>query len=581
LNITPLEKTNALPRQLSESIAHICKIESNPLLEKSISLLISALDEGSIRISMLTNLSASKEKSVASWQKKLIETGAASKAPGYAPLIIDGDQLYLARYYHYQSQLKHILIELGNTAVPEIGHKKATKIIANLFPEGETQPSWQKVAAVLALKKSLCVISGGPGTGKTTTMLRVLATLCEVSPHQLRIRLAAPTGKAAMRMQESIRDNLTKLNCSDDIKQQLSVDACTLHRLLGYRPHSVKFRHNTNHPLALDVLVVDESSMVDSAMMAKLLSAIPKGAKVILLGDKDQLEAVAPGSPFTEICQQAGFSQSFAKELSEMADVDFSYFSGDESIISAEPQPLADNIIFLRHSYRFDSKSGIGQLANAVNQGQFKESIALMKGDQHSDINWVDYQPSDYRGYNKPDTDPLVKRVQQGFKSYLEALKEDDLTTIFNAFSHFCLLAAARQGYSGVEDTNALAQSALGFPNDTKWYHGRPVMVTRNDYQVALFNGDVGICLDLNKEGLRVYFPSMHEYRDFTPSRVPQHETAFAMTIHKSQGSEFEEVLIILPESNSRVLEKSLLYTGITRAKKHVTLWGKKETLMA
>ena len=568
------EQENLLSEQMSQAIARICKIKQTPLLEKTLSLLLEALGNGKIGLSMKENLSSVGKKNINSWKTALTQEGVAATAPGYAPIIIDDDTLYLARYYLYHNQLQQQLKRLSEQLPSTIKEDKKVKdILDKFFPKMDVTPNWQKIAAALALKKSLCVISGGPGTGKTTTVLRLLATLAEVSDKPIRIRLAAPTGKAAMRTQESIRTNLSEIKCSVEIKQQIEVEACTIHRLLGYKPHSVNFRHNADYPLALDVLVVDESSMIDSAMMAKLLDAIPQGGRVIFLGDKDQLEAVEPGNPFAEICSQFGFSREFSSDLEEITGV----IIEDENI-SSNPQLLSDNLVFLRHSYRFGSDSGIGKLSRAINESQFDKALELMKDEKYRDITWKDYKASEFRRYNATEIDPLINKVREGFSKYMNTLKGDnlDLQTVFSAYNEFCILAALRRGYSGVEDTNILVQSALKFPKDEKWFHGRPIIVTKNDYQTKLFNGDVGICLNLDGKGIRMYFPSIDGFRDFTPSRIPSHETAFAITVHKSQGSEFNEVLFLLPENESRVINKSLIYTAITRAKKKVELWGDK-----
>jgi len=198
------------------------------------------------------------------------------------------------------------------------------------------------------------------------------------------------------------------------------------------------------------------------------------------------------------------------------------------------------------------------------------------------DISWRDYKAAEYRHYQATEVDPLIERVKTGFAAYIQTIKDNmELDKIFKAYNDFCILTAVRRGYSGVEDINILVQGALNFKGnkDSIWFHGRPVMVTQNNYQTGLFNGDVGICLSKDDTGLRVYFPSSEGYRNFIPSRVPHHETAFAITVHKSQGSEFGEVLFILPDSNSRVINKSLVYTAITRAKKRVELWGSEEVL--
>ncbi|MEY8239153.1 MAG: exodeoxyribonuclease V subunit alpha [Cycloclasticus sp.] len=588
-NLKPLASTPTalLAQQLSAVLKRLCKNTGNAdLVEKSLQLVLEALEAGQISIDMKTVPAELKVASSTDWQQQLIDAGVASNAGGFTPLIIDGDQLYLARYHLYHSQLNNRLAQLATeTASMQSENAEADqammKTLTRLFPDTEISPNWQKVAAALALKKRLCVISGGPGTGKTTTVLRLLAALYEIegtSTHKLRIRLAAPTGKAAARMQESIRNNLPKLDCSENIKQQLQLEASTLHRLLGYRPNSVNFRHHAGNPLALDVLVIDESSMIDSAMMAKCLDALPVNARVILLGDKDQLAAVEPGSPFASICSQIGFSQKFAGELAALSGQSLS------DSVSEQPQSLGDNLVFLHHSYRFDDSSGIGQLAKAINAGQYSNALELMVSDKYSDSSWIEYKATDYRGYTNKVTDPLIHKVQQGFAPFMQALKQEvvEPEKVFEAFTRFCMLTATHKGYCGRIESNLLCQKALGFTTEAIWYHGRPVMVSNNDYQTGLYNGDVGICLDIEGNGqLRVYFPFSDGFKDFSPSRIPNHDTAFAITVHKSQGSEFNQVLFLLPDKPSAVFNKALIYTAITRAKEQVELWGKQNVLLA
>lgn len=587
---TVIAPSEQLAQQLSATFKRLCNNAGDTdLVEKTLQLILEALEVGQISLNM-TVVPVGIDASCADWQQQLIDAGVASNAGGFTPLIIDADHLYFARYHLYHSQVNKRLIQLASEFVPlpasttgdvEAYERQMSESLNRLFPDSDISPNWPKVAAALALKKRLCVISGGPGTGKTTTVLRLLAALYEAendSSKKLRIRLAAPTGKAAARMQESIRNNLETLDCSDGLKQQLKLEASTLHRLLGYKPKSVNFRHHADNPLALDVLVIDESSMIDSAMMAKCLDALPDNARVILLGDKDQLAAVEPGSPFASICSQFGFGQTFADELEKLSG------QALNSYVEQQPQALGDNLVFLHHSYRFDETSGVGQLAKAINAGQYLKSLEIMDSDQYVDASWLEYKASDYRGYASKSTDPLIYKVQEGFDDYLKALKQEttELKVIFEAFTRFCVVTATHKGYCGRIETNLLCQKALGFTTDKTWYHGRPVMVSNNDYQTRLYNGDVGICLDITGTGeLRVYFPSSDGFKDFMPSRVPIHETAFAMTVHKSQGSEFEQVLFLLPDSANAVFNKALMYTAITRAKQQVELWGQKEVLLA
>jgi len=422
-----------------------------------------------------------------------------------------------------------------------------------------TLPSGQINAAKTALKSQLCIVSGGPGTGKTTSVLLVLATLLKNEPH-LKIGLAAPTGKAAMRMKESIRNNIEALNCEQGIIDKLNtVEASTLHRLLGYQQQSIYFRHHRDNPLLLDVLIVDESSMIDSAMMAKLLDAVPEQARLILLGDKDQLPPIEAGDPFARICEWDRF---FNK------DIDL----------------LEKNIICLEESHRFDKNSGIGKLAEAVKADDWENSFKIMNDKSYPDLVWQNYEAL-YSNEIK-EQDNIYLRIKTGFNDYkafldqiINNISDENLNSLFQKLNQFTLLNAIRKGPSGVEQTNKLVEKSLGFNSDNYWYHGKVIMVTQNDYQTGLFNGDVGICLK-SGDTYRIYFPQADGYQSFAVMRVPPHETAFAITVHKSQGSEFNEVLFILPNEETPILTKPLVYTAITRAKKTVEIWGRKEILL-
>lgn len=574
---------SAVIEQLSQTLARATKQTDDTAIKQAVTLLLDALASGKI-FARVDNEQL---------PKTLLEQGVACKPGGFAPMIVDHNKLYLARYYHYSHLLDTHLTQIAQRSAPDFSPTKMKTVLDKLFPldpvlQKSGSKNWQKVAASLALHKSLSVISGGPGTGKTTTVLKLLAALYEAKEtgeRELQVCLAAPTGKAAARMQESIRNNIAQLTCSDAIKDKLqSLTASTIHRLLGYKHHSVNFRHNAENPLALDVLVVDESSMIDATMMAQLFDAMPAHARIILLGDKDQLPPVEPGSPFADICDQFGFSEDFSKALQQLSG---------ESLADVKPsgKALADNLVFLQHSFRFDAHSGIGNLARAINHQDIDAARALLHDDTFADIHWKDYIASEYRRYDSQDVDPLVHKIQTGFSAYKKALKNSNsFSEINHAFQQFCVLTAIRDGHSGLDATNKIAALALNFPvidegaftstDNAKatWYHGRPIMVSKNDYQTKLYNGDVGLCLDLEKNGeLYVYFPSTQSpgYRAINPSRMPEHETAFAMTVHKSQGSEFDDVLFLLPEKLSPIMTKQLVYTAITRAKNSVALWGK------
>ena len=483
----------------------------------------------------------------------------------YAPLSFEFDRLYLSRYQAYEAELAQRLLALSENR-PAVDEAQLSASLQRLFAGNQQSPDWQRIAAAQAVRHRLCVISGGPGTGKTTTVVRLLAALLEQPGNErLAIGLAAPTGKAAARMAESIRQAKAKLPVTDAVKQALPEEASTLHRLLGSRGTDPRVRHTAENPLPLDVLVVDEASMVDLAMMAKLLVALPSIARLILLGDKDQLCAVEAGAVFAELCQGRGLSTGEAALLSELLQQPVPAVAGYSQ--------LGESITLLTHSHRFSSESGIGQLAAAVNQGDSQAASSLL-GCYPDELEWQ----------SEPNAQALQQRLYDGYKPYLTAARSGDPQQAFAQFSRFRALTALREGPFGVVGLNeALEPRFRQLQNASaseRWYVGRAVMVLHNDYTLGLFNGDIGLCLPHAEDGMRVYFESDDGFRHFSPARLPVHETAFAMTVHKSQGSEFADVVLALSEQPSPLLSRSLLYTGITRAKERVEIWALPDRLV-
>lgn len=497
------------------------------------------------------------------WRTRL-QASPLVGAPGdYAPLILDGERLYLARYQAYEQQLaEHLLARAGDT--PEVDEAQLGESLARLFAFNRQSPDWQRLAAAQAVRRRLAVISGGPGTGKTTTVVRLLAALLEQpGGERLAIGLAAPTGKAAARMAEAIRNAKAELPLSDALKQALPDEARTLHRLLGSRGDSPKVRHDAANPLPLDVLVVDEASMVDLALMAKLVAALPPRARLILLGDKDQLAAVEAGAVFAELCEGRGFDAQAAAELQRL--------TGQAVPVQAPRSRLGDAVLLLTHSHRFAGDSGIGELARRINGGDARGCASLLR-EARDDLAWN----------AAPNPAALVERLEQGYAPYLQAARQGEPGAAFAAFNGFRALTAQREGAFGVGGLNealeARLKRRLGVPGRERWYPGRAVMVRQNDYALGLFNGDIGLCLQTG-QGLRVFFEGDEGFRGFAPARLPSHDSAFAMTVHKSQGSEFAEVLLALPEQPSPLLTRALFYTGITRAKRKVEIWALPERL--
>jgi len=443
------------------------------------------------------------------------------------PLVIEQDRLYLHRYWNYENRLA---LQIKAMTQAEHPIEKLDALLDRYF-DMRDETDDQREAAKMAAKQSFSIITGGPGTGKTFTVVKILALLQELAEQPLHIALAAPTGKAAMRLQESIGFSKAKLPCSETIKNRIPETVTTLHRLLGAMPPSPYFRHNADKPLVYDLVVVDEASMVDLALMSKLLDALKPGARLILLGDKDQLASVESGAVLADL---------------------------------AMAESLQNNVYTLKKSHRFGG--AIKELAEAVNFQQDELAWQILSDGGDGAVQCLDEDLIDYVAAQQAD--------------YLQLAKADaEFERIFQAFSRFQVLCSNRQGKNSVADINDRVEQKLAEQKRIDlsglWYPGRPVMVTQNNPALHLYNGDIGICMpdSFSAGKLMVFFQRADgSVKKYLPARVPHCETVFAMTIHKSQGSEFEEVLIVLPETINPVLTKELLYTAITRAKKTIKL---------
>jgi exodeoxyribonuclease V alpha subunit len=497
------------------------------------------------------------------WRAALESSGVVGAE---SVLVLDAaGRLYLQRYWRHEQALASALLARA-ADVPVVDEDRLRADLACLFPRTGERPDWQQVAAATAVLRRLCVVSGGPGTGKTSTVVRVLALLIGQSDRPLRIALAAPTGKAAARLQESIRATRAALAVDESVRRQIPDETSTIHRLLGARRDSTAFRHDAEHPLALDVLIVDEASMVDLALMARLVAALPASARLVLLGDRDQLASVEAGAVLGDVCGPApGFSAAFRTRVEQIV--------GDALPAGrASASPLADCVVLLTESHRFGGGSGIGRVARAVNAGDAAGVVALLEDPHVPDVTRAD-------GSERQ----LVDATLAGHAAYHARVGEGaDPRDVFEAFRAFRVLCATRRGPRGAESVNARMTAALGVQGE--WYPGRPVLVTQNDYALRLFNGDVGIALpDAAADGrLRVFFEEADgRLRRIPPLRLPPHETTYAMTIHKSQGSEFTRVLLVLPADDSRLATRELLYTGLTRAREAVAVWAGEQALRA
>jgi exodeoxyribonuclease V alpha subunit len=529
----------------------------------------------------------------ASWLAALQRSSAVSSGNEVRPLVLDGaGRLYLWRYWVYQTELAAQLRE-RTAGVLRVHEPSLSRQVQQLFGNAAAD-HLQRTAALIALHKRFTLISGGPGTGKTHTVVKLLALLqaqaraLELAP--LRILLVAPTGKAAARLRESVSANL-KLIPDASLVAGIPTEAHTVHRALGYQPRTpTRFRHDRQNPLAVDVLLLDEASMVSLALLAKLVAAVPAQARLILLGDKDQLASIDAGAIFGDIYNpeaEHGYAPDFAERLSKFAG------AACPSLRERSSSGIWDSIVHLTESYRYAEDSGIARLARAVNRGdaalalratappaQAKDSqlrFSFAGTGAERDVALISV--SEPRGWQRA----VAASIEAGYRSYC---LERDVHRKLEQLGRFRVLCAHRRGEFGVEALNALVERLLSsrghLSPDRQWYEGRPILITQNDYQLELFNGDVGVIASENGNPPRAYFPRPDgQIRRFVPARLPPHETVFAMTVHKSQGSEFDSVLLILPQQPSPIVTRELVYTAVTRARRRLTLCATPELLTA
>jgi len=498
------------------------------------------------------------------WREQLLSSTAV-RTPlqsGAALLVLDeANRLYLARYYGHERSVAKQLHAAFSGQPPSAEPEDLKQGLDLLFPSQAGEVDWQRVAVAVALRQRFCVISGGPGTGKTRTVARLLCLLQHFSASPLRMALAAPTGKAAARLAQSIQRELPELKSFlPEATERVPTEASTLHRLLGYRGQG-RYYHNRNNPLAIDLLLVDEASMLDLSMMARLLDAVPETARLIFLGDRDQLASVEAGNVLADICAD-GFDKASAELLQYLGEV------APLAVphLHLSNNAASDGVTLLRRSYRFDSDSPVGALAASVNNGQWPATKELLFAEHDS----LRYQSADSNAMRW-----ITRQLVQHFRAVLAC------ETVQAALQHlprFQLLCALRNGPAGVVDLNALMQQQLqraGIASAAEHFKGRPIMVTQNDHGQKLYNGDIALLWPDEHGELQAWFEDgAGGYRSVLPTRLPEHESCYAMTIHKTQGSEFTEVCILLPQTPVAILSRQLLYTGITRAREKVSICG-------
>ena len=566
---TPELEVHFIDRHFAALMNRLAKVPS-PELELAAKLVSNFRERGDVCVALkaVTPSDASKIGGrdippLKRWVRKLRASGVVGGPGEFAPLILDeAERLYLQRYWKYEDELgRNLQARLRDNPIHEFNQPELAANLAKLFP---AQLDLQKVAAFVAATSRLCVISGAPGTGKTRTIILICAVLIALAgKRELNFALAAPTGKAAARLKETIAQMRFSLGLPEEVK--LSADASTIQRLLGSKGDSPHFRHDARNPLVADVVIVDEASMIDLALLAKLFDAVRSDARIILVGDKDQLASVEAGSAFRDICTP-GFELGVSVSLARA----FAKCTGEElEGTSASEAPIHSVVVELQRNYRFTPETGIAELSSAINRGDAESAIAVLK--RGGRICW---RPTPSA---KSFERELRERVFPRFEKFLTLTDPADA---LNQLAEFAVLCALRRGPFGAETVNGLLEGMLRdtgkVEGDGSYHAGEPVIIVRNDYNVGLFNGDLGIVLpDATSGELRVFFRGEEgDVLNFAPGRLPAHEPAFALTVHKSQGSEFRDALLLLPERDAPVLTRELLYTGVTRVRETVEVWA-------
>ena len=507
------------------------------------------------------------------------------------PFVLDGQRLYFHRYWSYEKRLSELLLKMACQIPPffEDNFKKAIEAglatVKRLFPENEDKgPNWQQLAAASSLFSRFLVVTGGPGTGKTWTVTAIMAVLqaaaTKIGP-PLEIALCAPTGKAASRLSESIMNAKSSLSLDPNLKELIPSGACTIHRLLGHGLVPGKFKYGPSRSIPHQVIILDEASMVDLPLMIHLIEALGKDTSLILLGDKDQLASVEPGSVLRDICIGLELFD-YSKRFWDMAKLAKKGLDEDVNLdaikqVDSKQQRLADSLIVLKDTFRFKEKSGLSELASAINSGQLNLVFDIVDSSKFEDVSFISSSEKS-----------LPELVGELANKYLSDLK--DAKTPLEAMKiggKFKILCGLKRKSAGVESLNRLmdyiAINELGLgPARGGFFKGKPIVISKNDYYLELFNGDMGICWPNEHGTMAIWFEGADgNPRSFKQARLPFSEPAWALTVHKSQGSEFDVVLVVLPPSESAMPGRELLYTAVTRAKKKVIIYGSREDLSA
>lgn len=499
--------------------------------------------------------------------RRRVENSPLIGKPGdIKPFIISGDILTFRNTYYKENKLLQWFIDNSkNNNSTDIN-----EYINTIFTKQTGKyTDWQMVAALLSVIKPFLIISGGPGTGKTTTVARIIALHQMLNGASLRVALAAPTGKAAGRMGEALQAQITEMNLPDDLRESFPKEAKTVHRLLsGVRERGL-LPAAEKKLLRYDLIIIDEASMIDLNLMHTLINHIGSSTKLILLGDKDQLASVEAGSVFSDLCRKP--VNAFSKETARLL-MDYGVSGIPENPEISGPD---DAIVYLTKSYRFDEQSGIGRLAEFVKSGgDTAENLQELIG-RFDDIS---HELFSYSAENiRAMTETVLDRLKRA-----QSIQSPEELILF--WKQSVWLSVLRRGLAGTERLNRLVEQQLAAKrlvhSENGWYHGRMVIITQNDYNLGVFNGDLGVCIRGEDGSYAVYVETGSALKRLKPDRLQHAEPAYFLTVHKSQGSEFDHVHFLLPPSFNPVLSRELIYTAITRSKKSCTIHGSEELLM-
>ena len=524
--------------------------------------------------------------------KKHLSTCSSVGAPGAdTPLILDGSRLYLHKYHRYETGLASSI--LSRAQLLPFDAETLRCGLELLFGNKNPSPDWQRCAVMNAAVRNFSVVTGGPGTGKTTTAAKIVLLLlyqAMKTGEPCRIALCAPTGKAAAHLHTSIRKAASLVRDGSKERAKLVDDALpllpershTIHRLLGSIPGSPRFRHNAENPLPYEIIIVDEVSMADIALTSKLVEAVSPDARLVFLGDMDQLSSVEAGSVLGDICDPRGgrYDEAFASLVHDLTG----------GIVPAEdisiPRGICGSVVYLTESRRFSSDSAIGRAARLVNEGKGESALASIGEDPS--VEWVEYALPPLAAAERLSAEcaaVILKaaRIDASGSPFYRWSSHRTPEEFFEAFSKLQILCALRSGVYGSVQCARLVEDLLverGYlEGGRNFRHGQTVMITRNDHSLRLFNGDIGVICRNDKGGLRAIFRDHEtgEFRSLSPHQLPPHESALALTVHKSQGSEYDRVVLMLPGTDSPVVSKELLYTGITRARSSCVIAGREK----